>query len=260
MSGVRRLREIRPGFLAATASLYLTTSTVVAGAGGGCLVIDPAVTVAEVAALAADLAAAGLRPEAGFATHPHWDHLLWHRDLGDVTRYAAPRAARAARERREALLGEMEAEAPGHDRALFGRLVPLPAGSGSVPWNGPAARVIVHDGHAPGHAAVFFPSPGILVAGDMCSDTEIPLLDLEQPDPVGRYRAGLARLAAVAGEVRWLIPGHGHLTGAAGFRRRLSADARYLDLLERGRPFEDPRCSEGWLRRQHARQLRAARP
>jgi phosphoribosyl 1,2-cyclic phosphodiesterase len=41
------------------------------------------VTVAEVARLAADLRRMSLRPRAGFATHPHWDHVM-ECGLGDV--------------------------------------------------------------------------------------------------------------------------------------------------------------------------------
>jgi glyoxylase-like metal-dependent hydrolase (beta-lactamase superfamily II) len=117
--------------------------------------------------------------------------------------------------------------------------------------------VIVHNGHAPGHAAVFLPGAGVLVAGDMLSDIEIPLLDIEADDPLGDYRAGLRLLAEVPG-VRWLVPGHGHVVGAGEFRRRLDADARYLDLLAAGEPFDDPRCAQPWLRDAHRRQLRRA--
>ena len=56
--------------------------------------------------------------------------------------------------------------------------------------------------------------------------------------------------------VRWLVPGHGHVAGAEEFRRRLDADARYLDLLAAGEPFDDPRCTLAWLRDSHQRQLR----
>ena len=72
----------------------MTTSTVVVADDGGCLVIDPAMTAADVNGLAADLAHGGLRPRLGFATDPHWDHVLWSPDLGDVPRYAAPTAVR----------------------------------------------------------------------------------------------------------------------------------------------------------------------
>ncbi len=223
---------------------------------GGCLLIDPAVSVADLAALAADTGGAGLRPRLGFATHPHWDHVLWSRDLGDVPRYAAPAAVAAAESGREALVAQLEEGAPGHDLELFGRLVALPDGAGHLPWDGPVAQVIVHDGHAPGHAAVFVPAAGVLVAGDMLSDIEIPLLDTAARDPLGDYRTGLRRLAAVPG-VRWMIPGHGHVADAAEFRRRLDADNRYLDLLAAGEPFSDPRCTQQWLRDAHEHQLRS---
>ena len=254
--GMQCLREITPGVLVATAEAYTTTSTVVVGDDGGCLVIDPAVSVADLAALAADLAGAGLQVRAGFATHPHWDHVLWSRDLGDVPRYAAPGAVAAAGSWREEMIARVREEAPGHDLGLFGRLTPLPAGTGQVPWDGPAAQVIVHNGHAPGHGAVFLPDAGVLVAGDMLSDIEIPLLDTDASDPLGDYRAGLGLLAAVPG-VRWLVPGHGHVATAAEFRRRLDADDRYLDLLAAGEPFDDPRCTQPWLRDWHRQQLRS---
>ncbi|MGO8885269.1 MAG: MBL fold metallo-hydrolase [Streptosporangiaceae bacterium] len=270
---MNRLREMAPGVLVATAALYRTNTTVVTGDAGCCLVIDPAVTPAEISALAADLDEAGLRPEAGFATHPHWDHLLWSRSLGDVPRYATPRAVRAAAATRDILLGEAEREAPGHDARLFARLTALAPGASAVPWPGPEAVLISHDGHAPGHCAVFLPATGTLVAGDMCSDTEIPLLDtgLAGParigagprrsgprDPAGDYRTGLAALAAVPG-VRQVIPGHGSVGEAAEFRRRIAADLAYLDGLERGEPGSDPRLS-GWLRDEDERQRRRLHP
>jgi hydroxyacylglutathione hydrolase len=257
LSEMRRFREITPGILVATSDCFMTTTTVAVASDLECLVIDPAVTVAELAELAADLTAAGLHPQAGFATHPHWDHVLWSRDLGDAPRYAAPRAVPTAAREREAMIMEAAAYAPGHDLELFGQLTPLPGAADSVPWPGPAAQVIIHDGHAPGHGAVFFPDSGVLVAGDMCSDVEIPLLDLTAADPRGDYRTGLDRLGAVPG-VRWLIPGHGRIADGAGFRDRLDADSRYLDQLDLGRPFDDPRITADWLREQHDSQLQLA--
>ena len=256
---MQRLREIAPGILVATAERGTTNSTVVVADDGGCVVIDPAMTAADVAGLAADLADGGLRPRLGFATHPHWDHVLWSRDLGDVPRYAAPAAARLADQARDEIVAYVRDSVPGHDLELVGRLEPLPAGADRIPWDGPPAQVIVHDGHAPGHAAVFIPNAGVLLAGDMLSDIEIPLLDLLAADPLGDYRAGLDRLAAVPG-VRWLVPGHGHIADAEEFRRRLDADYRYLDLLAAGEPFDDHRCAADWLRDQHTAQLRRYGP
>jgi hydroxyacylglutathione hydrolase len=250
---MRRFHEIAPGVLVATAELYTTTSTVVTGADGGCLVIDPAVAVTELAGLAARLAGTGLRPRVGFATHPHWDHVLWHRDLGDVSRYATPAAVAAAERQRGELISAAEAEVPGHDPELLARLVALPGDR--VPWDGPEAVVIAHDGHAPGHGAVFLPDTGVLMAGDMLSDIEMPLLDVAGADPLGDYRTGLERLAALEG-VRWLVPGHGSVGDAGEFRRRVEADLGYLERLGRGEAFEDPRCNQDWLREEFEAQRR----
>jgi hydroxyacylglutathione hydrolase len=251
---VRELTEVAPGVLVATAVQYTTTSTVVVGRGCGCLVVDPAVTVAEVTGLAAALAGAGLRPLAGWSTHPHWDHVLWCAQLGDGPRYATPRAAAVAQRERAGLIDGVNAAAPGHDLELFGRLTALAADS--IPWDGPAALVIEHDAHELGHGAVFLPESGVLLAGDMLSDLEIPLLSAGEDDPVGRYRAGLEKLAAVA-DVRVLVPGHGHPGDRAEFGRRVAADLRYLDALERGAAAagQDERIGAGWLRAEHDRQF-----
>lgn len=255
---MQRFRELAPGVLVATAD-YATTSTVaVVADDGGCLLIDPALTVADLAALAADLdePGRGLRTQLGFATHPHWDHVLWSRELGDVPRYAAPGAVALLETERAAQAGQLQISAPGHDLGLFGHLEALPEGMDRIPWDGPATQLFIHDAHAPGHAAVFLPDTGVLVAGDMLSDVEIPILDTFADDPLGDYRAGLALLGAVSG-VRHLVPGHGHVADAAEVRRRVAADTRYLDRLEAGVPFSDPRCTKEWMQTMHDGQLAA---
>jgi len=253
-----RLAEVADGVLVGTSELYLTTTTVVVGRAGRCLVIDPAITPADLAVLAAELAGRGLRPVVGWSTHPHWDHVLWSAALGDAPRFAAPAAAAAAAAGRAGLAAEAERSAPGHDLGLLGVLTPLPPGADRIGWDGPEARAVIHDGHAPGHGAVFLPAAGALIAGDMCSDVEIPLLDLASADPLGGYRAGLGRLAALPG-VRLVIPGHGRPGDAAEFRRRLDADRRYLDALERGETSRDPRLTQDWLRAEHDAQTRRVR-
>jgi glyoxylase-like metal-dependent hydrolase (beta-lactamase superfamily II) len=135
----------------------------------------------------------------------------------------------------------------------------------AIPWDGPTALVIEHDGHAPGHGAVFLPDRGILVAGDMLSDVEIPLLDVraaagEGADPFGDYRGGLGQLSALPG-VRHVVPGHGHPGNTSAYRARVAADLRYLDIVQRGEDLADPRLlgpDAGWLRADHARQRELA--
>jgi len=126
------------------------------------------------------LADLGLRPAVAWSTHPHWDHVLWSAGLGDAPRYAAPAAVALLETERGAMLEQLGQSAPGHDLELVGRMRPL--AELVVPWDGPEARLIVHDGHAPGHGAVFLPDSGVLLAGDMCSDIEIPLLDTLRDD------------------------------------------------------------------------------
>jgi glyoxylase-like metal-dependent hydrolase (beta-lactamase superfamily II) len=253
---VRRLTEVAPGVLVTTSAYAMTTSTAVIGSSGGCLLIDPAVTVDDLAALAGELAERGLRPVAAWSTHPHWDHVLWSRELGDAPRYAAPAAITTAEAERDGILDEARRAAPDLDVKLVGRMRSLDASV--IPWDGPEARLILHDGHAPGHGAVFLPEVGVLIAGDMCSDIEIPLLDTVADDPLGDYRTGLERLASVPG-VRQVVPGHGHVGDAGEFRRRLALDAAYLDAVSAGRPYDDPRLtadSPKWMPSVHEDQVR----
>ena len=257
--------EITPGVYVTISPTYLTTTTIVAGAAGGCLLIDPALTSAELVFLGEWLASRGLHPVAGWATHAHWDHVLWASCLGEsVPRYATAGTVATCARDRSVMIAEMSAEAPGHDLGLFGHLAVVPCG-GQVPWDGPTALVITHDAHSPGHGAVFLPEAGVLVAGDMLSDVEIPLLDVTGDDPFGQYRAGLARLASLAG-VRFVVPGHGHVADAAEFRTRVAADFCYLDAVEAGggdAASLDRRLDAAgadWLEAQDASQREIARP
>jgi glyoxylase-like metal-dependent hydrolase (beta-lactamase superfamily II) len=130
---VGRLDSLTDRILVRTSELYTTTTTVVIGAGGGCVLVDPAVTPADIAELAADLRRLGLHVVAGFSTHPHWDHVLWSAELGAAPRYATAAGVRALAADFERSWRLAEEFAPGHDAGLFGRLTALPAGSESIP-------------------------------------------------------------------------------------------------------------------------------
>src|SRR5689334_11477011 len=255
-----RLTEVAPGVLVATSTFAVTTSTVVVGPDRGCLLVDPGVTVADLATLAGELADLGLRPAVAWSTHPHWDHVLWSAGLGDAPRYIAPAAVAILETERDGMVKNVLQSAPGSDLELMGKVQALDGPV--IPWDGPEARLIVHDGHAPGHGAVFLPDSGVLIAGDMCSDIEIPLLDTIAADPLGDYRTGVERLASVPG-VRQVVPGHGHVGDAAELRRRLDLDTAYLDAVSAGRPYQDPRLtadSPAWMRAMHEDQVRYFKP
>lgn len=87
-----RLRHLAGPVWVATSATWTTQAVVVLAEDGTCLVVDPALTPSEVGALGAELTERGWRPVAGFSTHPHWDHVLWHRALGDVPRFATPKS------------------------------------------------------------------------------------------------------------------------------------------------------------------------
>jgi glyoxylase-like metal-dependent hydrolase (beta-lactamase superfamily II) len=110
---------------------------------------------------------------AGFSTHPHWDHLLWH--AGSARRPVTARpAARPLSEARlsDAVEGRVAQLIP-PDIAeqvpldLLGLITGLPAETAQIPWDGPQVRIIEHQAHAPGHAALLIEERGVLVAGDM---------------------------------------------------------------------------------------------
>jgi len=257
---VRELVEVAPGVHVATADMWQTTSTVVVADDGACLVVDPAVTVADVLGLAETVEVHGWHVVAGFATHPHWDHVLWAARLGGAPRWATPTACRVARERREEILREADTDAPGHDHVLTGRLTALPDASGDLPWSGPAAVVVPHDAHSPGSAMLLLPEHGVLCAGDLVSDREVPLIDLDAPDPVGDHLAALSLVEDLldAHEVRAVVPGHGTVTDADGARARVAADRAYLTTL-RGGDVSDPRLADPWVAGEHERQVTWAR-
>lgn len=237
------LREVADGVLVGT-SRFMVTNTVVVAAGRRALVVDPGVHVDELEAIAVDLVRARLELEAGFATHAHWDHVLWHDALGDVPRWATPGTVQEAATRRVELAEEAEAVTP-IDLERFGILRPV---GDAVPWTGPAAVVVTHDAHAPAHAALHLPELGLLVAGDLGSDVEVPLLTHGVPGPEAllAHHTGLDRLAALS-PVDLVVPGHGHPCDGAMWRRRLDADRRYLDALAAGDDPDDPRVVEPWL-------------
>ncbi len=249
-----QLKQVQPRVFVATSTLYKTNTIIIQGAGHRCLVVDPGVTVQEIATLTREIALWGYRVDAGFSTHPHWDHLLWSKEWKQAPRFAARACVEVAQAQRSALVEELTREAPGHPLELFASLSPLPEGSHELFWHGPAARVLTHNGHAPGHSALFFPDLGLLLAGDMVSDVEVPLLDLRASNPIRDYRDGLKMLANLAG-VRMVIPGHGHIADANEYRRRLNADRQYLADLENMRESADPRLTAAWLHQQHREQV-----
>jgi glyoxylase-like metal-dependent hydrolase (beta-lactamase superfamily II) len=239
-------------------SEWCQSNAVVVQGQASVLLIDPGIHGDEMTCLAKDLSDLGQTVVAGFSTHPHWDHMLWHASLGDRPRYATALAATTARER---LAGGIDARRLGipddTPLALLGHITGLPADATQISWDGPVVRIIEHRAHAPGHAALLIEDRGVLVAGDMLSDVFIPMLDLrDAADPIGDYLAALALFEAIADDVDVVIPGHGSVGGAAELRA-------YVLAVRDGRDPVDPRVGPSpkpgweWVRDVHERQLQA---
>jgi glyoxylase-like metal-dependent hydrolase (beta-lactamase superfamily II) len=262
------LRQVAEGVLIHESEFCQSNAVVVQGRAG-VLLIDPGVLGDEMAALANDIRELGQPVVAGFSTHPHWDHLLWDARLGDVPRYGTARCAATVRDRLPdagakarvaGLIPPDIAEQVPLD--LLGLITGLPAETAQIPWDGPRVRVIEHQAHAPGHAALLIEERGVLVAGDMLSDVLIPMLDLNgTADPVGDYIAALRLLEGAAGDVDVLVPGHGSVGGADQVNARIDQDRAYVHAVRDAQVPSDPRVGPSaksgwdWVSGVHAGQL-----
>jgi glyoxylase-like metal-dependent hydrolase (beta-lactamase superfamily II) len=263
------LRPVAEGVLIHESEFCQSNAVVVHGRAG-VLLIDPGVLDSEMADLANDLRELGQPVVAGFSTHPHWDHLLWHASFGSAPRYGTARCAATVRgrlpdARAKARVAEVMIPPDIVEQVpldLLGRVAGLPAEMAQIPWDGPQVRIVEHQAHAPGHAALLIEERGVLVAGDMLSDVLIPMLDLnDTADPVEDYLAALRLLEGVAGHVDVLIPGHGSVGGADQVHARIDQDRAYLHALRDARVLSDPRVGPSaahgweWVGGVHARQL-----
>jgi glyoxylase-like metal-dependent hydrolase (beta-lactamase superfamily II) len=247
-------------------SEFLESKSVVVQGRAGALLIDPGITSDELANLAKDLHELGQPVVAGFSTHPHWDHVLWHVKFGEAPRYGTARCAADIKDLlskadwkaqvAEVLPPENADEIPLDE--LFGRITGLPVETAQIPWDGPKVRIVEHQAHAQGHAALLIEERGVLVAGDMLSDILIPFLDLEAADPIGDYLAALDLLEGVADDVKVFIPGHGSVGNTHELHTRIKLDRAYVQALRDGGP-DDPRLTAGpnkdWLPGVHKWQL-----
>jgi glyoxylase-like metal-dependent hydrolase (beta-lactamase superfamily II) len=261
------LRQVAEGVLRHESEFMQSNAVVVQGRAG-VLLIDPGILDSEMVALANDLRELSQPVVAGFSTHPHWDHLLWHAPLGSAPRYSTARCAATVRERlsdagaKARIAGlippDIVEQVP---LDLLGLITGLPAEMAQIPWDGPQVRIIEHQAHALGHAALLIEERGVLVAGDMLSDILIPMLDLSgATDPIEDYLAALRLLEGVAGDVDVVIPGHGSIGAANQVHARIDQDRAYVHALRDADIVNDPRLGpsaygKDFLPSLHERQL-----
>ncbi|WP_328661215.1 MBL fold metallo-hydrolase [Streptomyces sp. NBC_00334] len=137
------LKQVAEGVLIHQSEL-LENNTVVVQGRDGVLLVDAGITGTEMTCLASDLRELGRPVVAGFSTHPDWDHVLWHAELGEAPRYGTARCADFMRDVLsnadwkagvvEGLPPEIVEDTP---LDLYGLITGLPAETTQLPWTAP---------------------------------------------------------------------------------------------------------------------------
>ena len=211
-----------------TSGLYLTTSVVVNGSDGA-LVVDPGILPREIGAVAWYVEHSEKPARYVVYTHHHWDHILGgqafptaHRCFPEAMTAHDPLAKIRRFDDEYYVQREPAFEfQPPHELVDDG-------------WTGSLGDVDFRLIHLPGHAAdmlgVHVPAERTLIAADMLSDVELPMIEGDGRD----YLQSLHKIDALvaAGQVETLVPGHGHIThGADAIRARIAEDIAYVDQL-----------------------------
>ncbi len=198
---------------------------------GQAMLIDPGIFPDEMDRLRAAVYEQDAVPARLVITHSHWDHLLGPEYFPDVPVVQQVEAEAVLAEFRPAIerqvtdwerQNRIEREQPffcPEPDETFGARTELAVGN-------EALQLMHAPGHAPEHLVVYHPASGLLWAGDMLSDIEIPFV-MHSLVSYQRTVEALARL-----DVRVLVPGHGQATSdPKEIRRRFERDRTYLDRL-----------------------------
>jgi glyoxylase-like metal-dependent hydrolase (beta-lactamase superfamily II) len=230
-----RAVAVHPDAIVVTSRIWQTNATALR-AGGEVLLIDSPYFPDELEALPSLLRQAGFEPNALFATHADYDHVLG--------RVAFPELAIGVgdptMERIRAEPGAVQRELRDEDaRNYVVRPGPLSLGSvqslpvpGYVELGDQELELHPADGHTSDGTALLAGFAGLLVCGDYLSSVEIPWIS--PGGSLADYRATLARLAPLVERVERVVPGHGPTHTRETALRILDEDADYLDALERG--------------------------
>jgi glyoxylase-like metal-dependent hydrolase (beta-lactamase superfamily II) len=105
-------------------SEWVWSNAIVVRGEGGLILVDPGIDGSDLNQLADDVDRLGIPVVAGFSTHPHWDHLLWHSRFDDVPRYATSGGAQAASEARQRAQTMATQSASGIPLELIGLTTP----------------------------------------------------------------------------------------------------------------------------------------
>lgn len=201
------------------------------------ILVDPGVLPSELDEIAKLVNQAEPEKVSLLFTHGHWDHVLGAPWWPKARVLAHDRCAAAIARDVEKIRTESAKIAKEHGEAWRAPFSPPridDASSGQRflkldPW-----KIVLRDayGHSDSQLSVHVPELGLLVAADMLSDIEIPILNTSP----AVYRATLETLRPLAegGAIETLVPGHGSIAfGPEAVVERVRRDLAYLAALER---------------------------
>jgi glyoxylase-like metal-dependent hydrolase (beta-lactamase superfamily II) len=234
---------VHPDAIVVTSRIWQTNATALR-AGGETLLIDSPYFPDELEALPALLRQAGFEPNALFATHADYDHVLARFAFPELTLGVGDPTMERIRTEPGAVQRELRDE---DARNYVARPAPLALGNlqslpvpGYVELGEHELELHPADGHTSDGTAVLAEFAGLLVCGDYISNLEIPWLS--PGGGLNDYRATLARLAPLVERAETVVPGHGGPHTRETALRIIDEDLDYLDALERGE--ERPKLPE----------------
>ncbi|WP_299561936.1 MBL fold metallo-hydrolase [uncultured Mycolicibacterium sp.] len=217
--------DLAPGVRRCRLPFCDVTVGAVSGATGT-LLVDAGTTLAEAAALAADLDALGVAPVGHVVlTHNDFDHVLGAAGFPAATVYCAPEVAATLlhggpRLRQEAL--HYDADADELDRTLAARRVPARTVRQTVIGLGGVTIAVTHPGR--GHtdhdlvAVVRGSGRTVVFCGDLVEESGAPSVEADS-DPAA-WPATLARVLQLGGPDAVYVPGHGATVDADFVQRQ----------------------------------------
>ena len=202
------------------------------------VLVDPGVLPSELDDIAARVRAVNPAAITLIFTHAHWDHVLGRAWWPSARTIGHHRFTTDLHRSMEWLHDEADKIAAQHGEKWAKRFEPFRPDEAVAglhfhkvgPW-----RLVFRDafGHSDSQYSIHLPEQRVLIAADMLSDIEVPMLDREPP---ATYLATLRALlpALEGGAIETLIPGHGTIArGRAEVERRFTRDLAYLEALER---------------------------
>jgi hydroxyacylglutathione hydrolase len=202
------------------------------------VLVDPGVLPSELDDIAARVSSAAPAAITLVFTHAHWDHVLGRAWWPAAHTLAHDRFLPDLERTMERLHEEADRVAAKYGESWarpFERFRPSERVAGLHfarigPW-----RVVFRDafGHSESQLSLHLPEQRVLIAADMLSDIEIPMLEVAPAVYLETLRVLLP--VASGGAIETLVPGHGSIArGVEAVAERFRRDLAYLEAIDRG--------------------------